>query len=268
MVEAESNSSFAQTAIIEHPLLLNKFLVSGGNAGGSKTHPNLHYNFNINSNGLLAVARELRIESSDPERKVAVNGGEIETWGDVVFGTGANGGSVAIVLSGANVQNISQVEGVAPTGEWRVDKNGGRVVLATDLTLVGGSQDMVWESGVIDLSTNRLVVGRDLLSGSGEQRLAVMMADELVAGCLMIGRNAESLEGVVLEMDGPDKGREPLLGQSYTVVSTGNPLESELESVMWHNPWRGKVDYSENEGRDVVVYGIWLVHTGTVVVVR
>jgi hypothetical protein len=81
MVEAESNSSFAQTAIIEHPLLLNKFLVSGGNAGGSKTHPNLHYNFNINSNGLLAVARELRIESSDPERKVAVNGGEIETWG-------------------------------------------------------------------------------------------------------------------------------------------------------------------------------------------
>jgi hypothetical protein len=197
----------------------------------------------------------MKYNDPTPNYGLLANGGTIEVEGDVAIGTLAKGGTTQILLSGTNSQAVTHSAGTPPQGQWTIDKTGGEVVLATDLTLTVAGQDLVWTNGALNLSSNTLTVGRDVSIGPDAATLGVTVADASTAGRLHAAGTVSGIANADLAVKVTAELAE-LQGQTFVIVSNSTALAGGFRSVSWADGWVGKVDYSGNGGREATLYNI------------
>lgn len=239
------------TVSLRQPLTLNHLVYTGGTL-----HYLHHLRYALDPAGLgaLTVAGDFRMErefETDAHRVAALNG-MIEVQGGVRIGTGAFGGTSAVKLSGPNEQVLTHIGGTPPQGLWTVDKTDGAAVLATDVALTGASQDLVWTNGVLNVSSNTLAVGRNVVIGPEATRFSVTVADETRAGRLTVSGTVSGIENAELIITVRPRASE-LEGRAFTILSNASVLSGTFAPVTWRDGPRGKVDYTENGGRNVVL---------------
>ncbi len=186
--------------------------------------------------------------------------GQIEVQGNVTIGAGATAGATTLRLTGANDQFLTRTAGTAPTGSWTIAKDDGYVILGTPFTLGGASQDVAWNGGGINLSSNTFTIGRNLTIGAGATTLGVTVADATTAGQLAVAGKASGITNVDLNIQVAAAKTDPV-GPTYTILSNNTALgTAKFKSETWNSPWKGKVDYTANSGKNVtlsdVLYGV------------
>jgi hypothetical protein len=253
------------TIYLRKPLTLRDLTYDGGNYYGSQ---NAYYTLDIAGEGRLVVEGDFAMKYHDPTPNYGLlaNGGTIEVEGDVAIGTLAKGGTTQILLSGTNSQTVTHAAGTPPQGQWTIDKTGGEVVLATNLTLTGASQDLVWTNGALNLASNTLTVGRNVSIGPGATTLGVAVADATRAGRLTASGAVSGIDNVELFVTVSAEPEE-VQGRTYLVLSNSTPLVAVFGSVTWLEGWRGRADYTGNGGREVTLSSIGR-RAGTLFTVR
>lgn len=249
------------TVYLRQPLTLQNLSFSGGNTDGW----NSPYSLDIAGSGSLTVDGKFTMQGT----KVIVNAGTMEVHGNVEIGTGAIGGTTTIKLAGANQQNLIQTGGNAPSGKWTIDKTAGAVNVTTPFTLAGPSQDLLWNAGDLNLSSNTLTVGRDVTIGAGAKTLGVTVADDTVAGRFTVTRNVSGLSNAGLLVDVLATPVQ-VAGQTYTILSNAAVLTNQFASATWSGTlggWKGSVDYSGNGGKNVTLSSILRI-TGSLIMFR
>lgn len=252
------------TILLRKPLALKHLTYDGGNYYGSQ---NAYYTLDIADEGSLVVEGTFEMKYRDPTGGYGLlaNGGTVEVKGSVGIGTLAKGGTSKVLLSGTNNQVITHAAGIPPQGTWTIDKAGGTVALASNLSLAGTSQDLVWTNGALDLSTNVLTVGRNVSIAAGATTLGLTVADATTAGRLTatgavsgIG-NARLFVTVLAQPD-------TMEGRTYMILSNNTALAESFVPESWPEGWRGRVDYSGtgDDRKSVKLVDIAKTSTGTI----
>ncbi len=262
---ASNNGSRQQYVSIKHPIEFATLMLTGGHSGQSWQY---RYEFEIEEPGSITVSQHL-IYAADPTNYwIRTNLGELDVTGDVTIGQGTSGGTTKLRLSGTQDQTIHHNLGTPFLGNWTIDKPSGTVLLATPLTLSGTAQDLLWQSGNIDLHTNTLAVGRHLTINEGAKQLDVTVAAAGTVGNLAITGQASGIDNLTLQVNGLRSAREDSKEHTYTVLSNNTILDSELAATEWVKPWRGKVDYTANSGKDITLHSVYYSSPGTTLLVR
>jgi hypothetical protein len=244
-------ASRTETIYLRAPLTLRHLIYTGGHS----QQYTLSYMNDIAGSGSLTVEGDLKIQQNAANRLLAVNGGTMEVRGNVEIGIGASGGTTAIKLAGADPQNLTRTDGTPPAGSWTIDKTGGAVNLATSFSLFGAAQDLLWNAGNLNLSSNTFTIGRHLTIGAGAKTLGVTVADAVTAGRLTVAGTASGINNVGLEVlvTGP---KTEVAGQTYTILSNNVALNSAFASVAWGAPWKGTVAYTANSSKNVTIFDL------------
>ncbi len=244
-------ASRTETIYLRAPLTLRHLIYTGGHSH----QYTLSYMNDIAGSGSLTVEGDLKIQQNAANRLLAVNGGTMEVRGNVEIGIGASGGTTAIKLAGADPQNLTRTDGTPPAGSWTIAKTGGAVNLATSFSLFGAAQDLLWNAGNLNLSSNTFTIGRHLTIGAGAKTLGVTVADAVTAGRLTVAGTASGINNVGLEVlvTGP---KTEVAGQTYTILSNNVALNSAFASVAWGVPWKGTVAYTANSSKNVTIFDL------------
>jgi len=143
-----------------------------------------------------------------------------------------------------------------------VNKTGGAVTLATDLSLGNAGQQLVWTNGAVNLSSNTLTVAGATTIYPGATTLGVTVADATKAGLLVCNGGVTSITNAGLAVNVAATEAQ-VLGKMYTIVSNANVLAAQFESVTWQDGWKGVVAYTDNGGKNVTLSSIGI-ERGTV----
>ncbi len=255
------------------PLTLHHLDYAGGNdhATALVTHT-----LALTGEGGLTVAGDFTMErwGDSSNRTFRAMGGTIRAQGDVRVGPGAVGGTTAVLLDGDRDQTITQRGGTPPQGHWTLAKTGGAATLATDLVLSGAGQDLLWQDGALDLSSNTLSVGRNVSISPDATTFGVLVADAAMAGRLEAAGMASGIENADLNVTVAAALKASLPGASYTILSNNAVLGAVFASETWSPQppatavWDGKVDYTADGGKRVVIHGIIRKLPGSVLLLR
>lgn len=172
-----------------------------------------------------------------------------------------------MLLSGLNQQEITHLDGIPPRGHWTINKSGGEVRLATDFGLSGAAQDLFWDAGNLNLSSNTLSVGRNVTISGGTKSLGVTVADATKAGRLTIVGTASGISNVNLEVQ-VDAVKTDVEEQTYTILSNNVALNSAFASVAWIPPWKGTVFYTANGGKNITIADLIQQSQGTIFIIQ
>ncbi|OQB36252.1 MAG: hypothetical protein BWY09_01990 [Candidatus Hydrogenedentes bacterium ADurb.Bin179] len=244
--------------VLSEPLIVSNLVFTGGNSSGHNTT----YALSVSGSGAVQALGDFTMVNSGSGTLV-LNGGEIEVQGDIAIGTGATGGTTQLKLAGRGDQYLSRTGGTAPVGSWTLAKESGQVVLDTAFPLSGASQDVAWNSGGINLSSNTFTIGRHLTIGAGAKALGVTVADALTAGRLTVNGTASGIDNLDLDIQ-VDADRTETEGQTYTLLSNNTALNSAFHSIKWSAPWKGTVAYSDNAGKNVTLSDVRFAVSGTI----
>src|SRR5690606_8910244 len=108
----------------------------------------------VTISGTLNVGGDLSLENNSTSSEV--DGGAIDVQGNITLSSGS-GGTTALRMSGSSIQTIKRTGGTWPTGKITVNKTGGTVELASNVTF-GATQDMDLLAGTINMNGYNLGV--------------------------------------------------------------------------------------------------------------
>jgi hypothetical protein len=250
------------TVKLQKPLILKNLTYAGGNTSTQHTY----YQISTSGDGALLVLGDFTMAGTGGESLVA-SSGQIEVQGNVTIGAGATAGATTLRLTGTNEQFLTRTAGTAPAGSWTIAKDDGDVVLVSAFPISGATQDVAWNGGGINLSSNTFTIGRNLTIGAGVKTLGVTVADATTAGRLTVTGKASGITNVNLNVQVAAAKTDPE-GQTYTILSNNTALGSEFKSETWNSPWKGTVAYTANSGKDVTLGEILYGTVGTMVLFR
>lgn len=199
-----------------------------------------------------------------------LNTGAINAAGDVGFVLNNNcGGTAVLNFTGSSTQQVSYSGDTATRFRLTrvtVNKTGGAVKLATDLSLGTAGQQLVWTNGALNLSSNTLTVASTTTIYAAATTLGVTVADAAKAGRLVCNSAVIGLTNVGLAVS-VAAAAEVVAGQTYTILTNSAVLTPPFKSVTWLGPWKGDVAYTANGGRNVTLSNILRNDNGTVMVI-
>ena len=224
-------------------LAVNHLTYTGGNY-----YPNRSVFYALGSAAdTFIVNGDLVLEAdtgSHASAAVIANTGTIQAEGHVTVNAGLFGGTTALDLVGANEQTVTQTGGTAPTGNWTIDKSGGTATLASDIALSGASQDLIWESGALDVVTNTLSVGRNLVVTNDVTTLKWAydnIDDGLISATAIVLDVAQNLVATWAGAGSPEEGTFNVM----TWTSATGPGTPDISVSGLPSGYRGLVQYSE-----------------------
>ncbi len=88
------------------------------------------------------------------------------------------------------------------------------------------------------------------------------------AGNLTISGSINIITNLTLRIGGTDEAKGDTKSRTYTVLSNKTTLDGELNALAFIEPWRAKADYSQNDGKDITLYNVFLGNPGTTMIVR
>jgi hypothetical protein len=222
----------------------------------------------------LAVAGTLTLGNTNVvnnTKQPTLNGGAINAAGDVRISLNNNcGGTTPLRFVGAGTQRVSYAGTGANYFQLKtnsVDKSGGALTLATDLSLGSSGQILIWTNGAVDLSSNRLTIAGNITIHPGATTLGVTVADATKAGRLACNSAITNIAnvGLVVKVAATEA---QVQGQTYTILTNSAVLNQPFESVTWVGPWIGSVSYSGAGGKTVTLGNIRRSNRGTAVIFR
>jgi hypothetical protein len=218
----------------------------------------------------LTVSGALTFTNNPGSSGITLNTGAINAAGDVSILLGRPcTGSTVFNFTGSATQQVSYA---GPPNSFRfspvtVDKTGGAVTLATDLSLGYTGQQLVWSNGALNLSSNTLTVAGATTIYPGATTLGVTVADATKAGRLTCSNVVTGIANVGLVVDVAATEAQ-VTGQTYTILTNNAVLGSPFDSVTWVGPWIGDVAYTANGGKAVTIGNIWSKHRGVTLLFR
>ncbi|HEX4922906.1 MAG TPA: Ig-like domain-containing protein, partial [Bdellovibrionales bacterium] len=169
-------------------------LGGSGNATVSRTNMSFN-NLSVNKtgtaittiSGTVPVAGTLTIAHA---AGATLNGGTLSVAGDLVHSSGG-GGSAALTLNGGAAQTVTHSGGTIPAGTFTIDKSAGAATLATALTLSSAGQDLVVQSGTLNLDGFNLTVN-DAISVAAGATLMLQGSETVTRGSIAFATSSEA----------------------------------------------------------------------------